>query len=138
MFLHVSFGHIIHREKHTDGLGYMLLHIFIIFALNNITNGLEFMQEEELRLIPKMLFLVGSFLLFFGSLFALGKRHAKAGRQKYGQLCLRAAAGGVVFVILMLLLRTEMKVNIALTVVFVFALFAMIYRYGRKPGEELL
>ncbi|MBR3391445.1 MAG: low temperature requirement protein A [Firmicutes bacterium] len=134
----VFYDHIIHREKRTDGLGYMLLHIFIIFALNNITNGLEFMQEEELRLIPKMLFLVGSFLLFFGSLFALGKRHAKAGRQKYGQLCLRAAAGGVVFVILMLLLRTEMKVNIALTVVFVFALFAMIYRYGRQPGEELL
>ena len=134
----VFYDHIIDREKRTSGLGYMLLHIFIIFALNNITSGLEFMQEEELRLIPKMLFLVGSFLLFFGFLFALGNRHAKARCQKYRQLCLRTAAIGVIFVALMLLLRTDMTVNIALTVVFVFALFAMIHWYGRKLGEAIL
>ena len=131
----VFYDRIIDREKRTNGLGYMLLHIFIIFAMNNITNGLEFMREEELSLVPKMAFLVSSFLLFFVFLFALGNRHAKARCSGYGRFCLRAAAAGAVFTAAMFLLRENMTVNIALTVVFVFALFAMVYRYGKKMSS---
>ena len=143
--LFLSYGmfydHIIDREKKTNGLGYMLLHIFIVFAMNNITNGLEFMREEEISLLPKLLFLIGSFLLFFVFLFALGNRHAKAKCRRYYRLCLMAAVAGVVFAALMLLLRENMTLNIALTVVFVFTVFWMIYRYGRKmdaikPGND--
>lgn len=128
----VFYDHIIDREKRTNGLGYMLLHIFMIFALNNITNGLEFMQEEEIALLPKMLFLVGSFLLFFGFLFALGFRHAKARCDKYGRLCLAALAVGVIYAGAMLLLRRSMVLNIALTVAFIAFLFGLIYWYGRQ------
>ena len=128
----VFYDRIIDRDKQTNGLGYMFLHIFIIFALNNITNGLEFMQEEVIRLLPKVLFLTGSFILFFGNLFALGYRHAKIRCRKYGKLCIRAAVAGAVFVVLMILLRAEMKINIAATVAFVFGLFAMIFAYGRS------
>lgn len=134
--LFLSYGmfydHIIDREKRTNGLGYMLLHIFIVFAMNNITSGLEFMREEEVHLLPKVLFLIGSFLLFFVFLFALGNRYAKAKCRRYYRFCLKAAAIGVLFAALMLLLRANMMLNIALTVVFVFAEFGMIYWYGRK------
>lgn len=134
--LFLSYGmfydHIINREKKTNGLSYMLLHIFIIFALNNITNGLEFMREEEIMLLPKIIFLVISFLLYFGFLFALGSGYAKAKCPKYNRLWIKAAVMGAVFTALMLLLRTNMKINIALTVLFVFAIFGMIYRYGQK------
>lgn len=134
--LFLSYGmfydHIIDREKRTNGLGYMLLHIFIVFAMNNITSGLEFMREEEVHLLPKMLFLIGSFLLLFVFLFALGNRYAKAKCRRYYRFCLKAAAIGVLFAALMLLLRANMMLNIALTVVFVFAEFGMIYWYGRK------
>ncbi len=137
--LFLSYGmfydHIIDREKRTNGLGYMLLHIFMIFAMNNITSGLEFMREEDARLLPKVLFLIGSFLLFFVFLFALGNRYAKAKCRRYYRFCLKAAGIGAVFAALMLLLRENMMLNIALTVVFVFALFGMIYRYGRKMEE---
>lgn len=128
----IFYDRIIDREKKTSGLGYMLLHIFIIFALNNITNGLEFMREEEISLLPKILFLSGSFLLYFVFLFALGNRHAKARCKKYVRLCLQAVLIGIVFAGLILLLREKMLINIALTVVFVFAMFAMLYWYGRK------
>ena len=134
--LFLSYGmfydHIIDREKRTNGLGYMLLHIFIVFAMNNITSGLEFMREEEVHLLPKVLFLIGSFLLLFVFLFALGNRYAKAKCRRYYRFCLKAAAIGVLFAALMLLLRANMMLNIALTVVFVFAEFGMIYWYGRK------
>ena len=128
----IFYDRIIDREKQTNGLGYMLLHVFIIFALNNITNGLEFMRAEEISLLPKILFLSGSFLLYFVFLFALGNRHAKARCRKYVRLCLQAVLIGIVFAGLILLLREQMMINIALTVVFVFAMFAMLYWYGRK------
>lgn len=128
----VFYDHIIDRDKQTNGLAYMFLHIFIIFALNNITNSLEFMREEELSLMPKLLFLMGSFLIYFAFLFALGNRHAKARCQKYDRLCFSAVLIGAVFVLLMLLFREEMTVNIGITVLFVFSLFAMIYWYGKR------
>ena len=133
----VFYDHIIDREKQTSGLGYMLLHIFIIFTMNNITNGLEFMREEEIRLMPKLLFLTGSFFLFFAFLFALGNRHAKARCSKYYRFCLNAVAIGISFIALMLLLRANMMLNIALTVVFVFTMFGIIYRYGRKMDDAI-
>ena len=127
----VFYDHIIDREKPTNGLAYMLLHIVIIFALNNITNGLEFMQREELSLLPKIVFLVASFVLFFLFLFALGLRHAKARCRKYDTLCLLAVGISAAFAAVMLLLRRHMLVNIAVTVLFILSMFLMIHRYGR-------
>jgi len=128
----VFYDHIIDRERRTNGLAYMFLHIFIIFSMNNITASLEFMQEEEIRLIPKMLFLISSLLLFFIFVFALGNRHAKARCNGYNRLCRDAAFIGLIFAALMLLLKSAMVVNIALTVVYVFVMFAMIYKYGKS------
>ncbi len=128
----MEYDHIINREKKTNGLSYMFLHILIIFSLNNITNGLEFMREEEILLLPKLLFLVGSFILFFMFLFALGSKYAKARCQTYNRLWLQTTVIGVVFTGLMLLFRTNMMINIALTVLFVFVIFGMIYWYVKK------
>lgn len=128
----VFYDHIVDREKETNGLGYMLLHIFIIFSMNNITNGLEFMREEEIRVLPKVLFLIGSFILFFAFLFVLGGRYAKTRCERYKRLCLWAALPCAVYAALMMLLRNNMLINIALTVVFVFTVFTVLYRYGRK------
>ncbi|MBQ7505042.1 MAG: low temperature requirement protein A [Ruminococcus sp.] len=134
--LFLSYGmfydHIIDREKRTNGLAYMLLHIFLIFAMNNITNGLEFMRVEEVSLIPKLLFLIVSMILFFGCLFALGSRHAKAKCRRYNLIYLKTGAASAVFITLMLLLRENMMINIFITVAFVFGLFWMIYRYGKQ------
>lgn len=134
--LFVSYGmfydHIIDREKQTNGLWYMLLHIFLVFSLNNITNGLEFMQEEEISLIPKILFLIGSFILYFIVLFAIGGRHAKARCRRYNTIYLKAGAISGVFILLMFLLRENMMANITVTVVFVFSVYALIYRYGKR------
>ena len=134
----VFYDRIVDREKETNGMGYMLLHIFIIFSMNNITNGLEFMREEEIRVLPKVLFLIGSFILFFAFLFVLGGRYAKTRCERYNRLCLWAALPCAVYAALMLLLRNNMLVNIALTVVFVFAVFTVLYRYGRKMETPIV
>ncbi len=128
----IFYDQIIDREMDTNGLMYMLIHIGIIFAMNNITNGLEFMREEEIDLLPKVLFLVVSLVFYFVFLFALGLGHARARCQKYDRLCRMTGAAGAVFILLMMVLRSQMIANIALTVFFVFAMFGMIYGYGNK------
>ncbi|MBR6950601.1 MAG: low temperature requirement protein A [Oscillospiraceae bacterium] len=132
----VFYDRIIDREKKTSGLGYMLLHIFLIFAMNNITSGLEFMREERIDLTPKVLFMIGSFLLFFGFLFALGSRHARVRCRNYGRLCAKAGMAGAAFAALMILLRTDMTANIALTAAFVFAMFEILRQYGKNVEEK--
>lgn len=133
----IFYDHIIDRDKRTNGLSYMLLHIFIIFSMNNITNGLEFMQEEEISLIPKILFLIVSLILFFVCLFALGSRHAKIRCNKYYTLYLKSGAISAVFILLMLLLRENMMINILITVAFVFVLFLIIYLYGKRIDADM-
>ena len=127
----VYYDHIIDRDKKTNGLVYILLHIFIIFSLNNITAGLELMRDEEVSLLPKMIFLIVSFVMYFGFLFGLGYGHAKAICSKYTKHSMYAALIGVAFICLMIPLRSQMMINIALSVVYVFAMFALIYKYGR-------
>lgn len=126
----VFYDRIIDRENKTSGLAYMLLHIFLVFAMNNITNGLQFMREDEVDLLPKVLFLIGSFVLYFCILFAVGRSHAMTRCRRYGRLCVKAGTAGAAFILLMILLRGEMTVNIALTAVFIFAMFAILRQYG--------
>ncbi len=83
----VLYNHIIDREKVTTGLTYMLIHVFLIFALNLLTTALEFMRDTRVSLLPKTVFLVTAFLLYYLCLFALirgaGKKAYRRGRPVY-------------------------------------------------------
>ena len=132
--LFLSYGtiydHILDRETETAGTGYMLIHVFLIFSLNNITTALEFMREPSISLLPKTLFITGSMLMYFLFLFLTGiyaKERMRPGRR----FILRHAvlAGG--FVLLMLVFMENMFVNIAATVIYVYANYLMLHYYGR-------
>lgn len=127
----IFYDHIIDRDKSTNGLLYMLMHIFIIFSLNNITNSLEFMRDEEISLMPKLLLLVSSLLVFYVFLFATG-RYAKYRCRLNKKFILFTAGTAAVFAALMLVFRENMYINIAVTVAFVFAEFGVIYRFGKR------
>ena len=137
--LFLSYGtfydHIIDREQPTNGLVYMLIHIFIIFALNNITTSLEFMREEEIELLPKIVFLIASFLTFFVFLF-LTRRFAKKTCRPPLSFYLKMSGLALGFTALMLIFRENMRVNIAVSVIGVYAAYAEIYRFGRLNREH--
>ena len=61
----ILYNRIVDRERTTNGTGYMMIHVFLIFALDNISVALEFMREEEVALMPKIMFITGSFILYF-------------------------------------------------------------------------
>ncbi len=121
------YNRILDRERETTGVEYMLIHIFLIFALNNISTALEFMRSEQVALLPKTVFLSVSFLIYYASLLLTGL-YARGRCRPDRPFLLTLAASGAAFVLLMLLLRAQMAVNIALTVLFVFGVFALILR----------
>lgn len=131
----VSYGtfynRILDREAHTNGSAYMTIHVFLVFALNNISVSLEFMREDRVSVLPKTLFLTGSFLLYFICLFSLGRYANKDCRIKKSFYPI-AAAVILAFFALMIVLRNYMYLNIALTVVFVFGVYYFIYTEAKK------
>ena len=129
------YDHIVDREQQNNGLSYMLIHIFLIFGLNNITVALEFMREEEIDLMPKMLFLLGSFLLYFLCIFLLG-RYAKRRCMFNRKFITLMSSSADVFVGAMLVFRENMKINILLTVIYGFSVFLIIHKFGRAQKEE--
>ncbi len=126
---------IIDRERRDNGLVYMLLHIFMIFGLNNITNSLEFMHEEEMRLVPKTVFLISSFLLYYVFLFAT-RRYSKADCKPKPAFYLQMLGLAVSFIVLMFIFMENMILNIAITVVYVFVVYAVIYRAGKANSAK--
>ena len=125
------YNHLIDREMQSNGQGYMILHILLIFALSILTTALEFMQIEDVSLIPNMVMLLSAFLLYYGGLLGT-LRYGRAGCRPTGGFLLRMVLSTAVFVVLMLLTRNRMDINIALTVLYVFGVFLMLYGLGRK------
>ena len=141
--LFLSYGtvydHLIDREMSTPGLIYMLLHIILIFALSLITALLEFMRNDEINLLPKMILLILSVLMFYLPLF-FTLRYGKSRCRPIARFILLMTGIAVSFVLLMLLFREYMHINIALTVLYVFGVFFILYRFGKAketPQEKI-
>ena len=124
------YNKIIDREKVTNGTGYVMIHVFMIFALNNISVALEFMRDEEVNVLQKTVLLALSFVLYFAFMFMTAK-YAKNNcgfSVKFIVILLSIAAS---FIALMLIFREMMYVNIAITVIYIYGIFIMIYRKGK-------
>ena len=130
----ILYNYIIDRDRTTTGMFYMLTHVFLIFAMNNLTIALEFMRDERVALVPKTWFLTGSFLLYYVCLFTL-MRYAKKGKGLCPRFVVPLMVLGGVFVALMILLQGYMRVNIFVSVMFVYAMFMRIYVFGKKVGQ---
>lgn len=128
------YDRIIDREKKTAGIGYMLLHIFLIFGMNNLTTALEFMRDEEVRLLPKTVLLVSSFLLLFGCMFLL-LVFAKPEMKYCRKTALPAALASVGFAVLMFVFRAAMYANIFISVLYVFTAFFLLRAFSRQARD---
>ena len=109
------YNRIIDRDMKTTGLGYMLIHLVLIFALNNITTSLAFMRDEAVSLMPKTILLVISFLLLFGCLLAL-LLYAKPEMKQRCLLLVSVISCSLIFAGLMFLLAGQMRANILVSV----------------------
>ncbi|MBE5996391.1 MAG: hypothetical protein E7240_03425 [Lachnospiraceae bacterium] len=127
----VLYDRIIDREKMTTGVNYMMIHLFLIFSMNLITTSLSFMRKEAVSVDAKMIMILLSFLMFFLCLFAL-QLYAKPELCLHRTFMLPIIGVSAVFAAAMWFLRNNMRVNILLSVIYVFVVFYMIFRFSRS------
>ncbi len=118
------YDHVIDRELHTNGIGYMTLNLFLIFALNNITMGLEFMKEDEVDLRMKTIFLVASFFIYF-TFLALTNIYAKQNRRANVMIYLRLVCISGAFAIAMALTYRYPRISLLVSAIYIFAVLVM-------------
>lgn len=123
----VIYDYLVNREGEYDGMLYMMIHIFIVFALNNVTVSFSFMREEEIALFPKVILLTISVIAYFLFLFLLGGHFKLRCRLNRGFI-LKMTVLSAVFFALMILFRDRMAVNILISALYVFAVFLVLYR----------
>ena len=123
----IIYDHLLDRESDDSGMLYMIIHIFILFALGCITVSLEFMREPEVALLPKVIFITAAIIGYYLFLFCTG-RYAKQRCGIDAPFVLKMTALTAAFAILMLLLRENMQANIFVTVVYVWSIVAVLYR----------
>ena len=129
----ILYDHLIDRELITNGTGYMMIHLFLIFSLSTLTAALEFMREEEVALMPKTLFLTGSFILYFVCLFLLGIYMKKRSRPN-PKFIVTIVLMLIAFAALMLVFRENMYVNILVTVLLVYCVFFILLK-AKNSGK---
>ena len=123
------YNHLLDRDMKTTGTVYMLIHIVLILALNNITASLEFMRERSVSAVPKTIFMVVSVLVFFVCVLltqGFATKHVANGGKFYWAL----AATVLVYCILTALFYQLGYINIILTTVFIYLQYIMLRRTG--------
>ena len=132
----VLYDHLLDREKRTNGIGYIIIHMFLIFALNNVTAALEFMRIADVNLVAKILFISISIVLYYICLMAT-RRYAKQNCKPSVRFILSAVIICLVFIGGMFVSRSQMIINIAISVLFVFAMFFVLYYFSKVQNKEI-
>ena len=125
------YNHLIDKEMLTGGTLYMVLHLFLIFALSNITVGFEFMPESEIASLPKTVYLTASIIMFYVFLFLLGRFTGKD-RRPPASFFIRIVVIGASFIALMIIFRDNGYLSIAVTVIYVYIILAILENFKRK------
>ena len=130
----IIYDHLLDRERDDGGMLYMMIHIFIIFALGCITVSLEFMREEEVALMPKIIFITAAIIGYYVFLFCTGI-YAKKRCGFNALFIFKMAALAAAFAVLMILFRENMRLNILITVAYVWSIVWVLYRTKKAFGK---
>lgn len=123
----IVYNYLVYREGHFGGMVYMLIHIFLVFALGNVTVAFEFMPEEEIDLLPKVLMLTISLSAYYLFLFLLSG-HFKLRCHFDLRFVIKMIVLTAAFILLMVLLREHMAVGILVCVLYSFSVFWILLR----------
>lgn len=133
--LFLSYGtlydNIIDRQMSTNATGYMLIHMFLIFALTNMTTALEYMNEEENFFMSKTILMACSLLLYYLLLFAMirySKKEIKIGAPHY--FCSMFSA--VCMILSVLLYKDNSYVCLAVMLIYIYVFYAVFYRVKKR------
>ncbi len=132
----ILYNYLIDREGSYSGLAYMCIHIFILFALNNVTASIHFMRNSEVANTPKVMFLAVSVAGYFLCLFLL-HGHFKMKCRNDTRALIGLAGLSVAFLVLMALLHNNMAWNILITVIYTFMILIILHRMNSVREQRM-
>lgn len=121
------YDHLLDRELQDNGMLYMTIHIFIVFALSCITVSLEYMQEEKVAILHKTIFITAAMIGYYAFLLCT-RRYAKKRCGLDIGFMLKMSAAAVAFAVLMIVFRENMRLNIFISAAYVWGTVAALYR----------
>jgi len=115
----------------------MIIHIFIILALSNLTNALEFMRESHISLLPKSIYLAASFAVYYIFLLMTAP-FTKGYRTGKGNLWRMSLSIGISLGLMMVFYKNSV-ISIAVSAAMAFSVLLLEYRYWKdsvQPYEK--
>lgn len=131
------YNYLVDREMQTNGMTYMLFHVFMILALNNITLALEFMREEEIDPLPKVIYMTAALLTFYIFLLLMGRFTKKQSRPPK-IFFIKIFSAGLSFIALMFIFYNNMYINVAVTTIYVFFILMLLLNFKKKLENNRL
>ena len=129
------YNYVIDREQRTTGKLYMILHIFLIIALNNISIALEYMKNPEVGTLEKHIFIIISFFAYYIFLFAIGW-HTREGCPPGRRVIVRTCIMSLAAAFLIVLFHDDPRVSIAVSAAYIYLMFGLIVQRWR-PAKVL-
>lgn len=137
LFLSYGFlyNNIVDRQMITTGTAYMLLHVFLLLSLCNLTAAFVYMRNPEVADIPKNILLVASFLGYFFFLLMLG-HFSKEGESLRKNTVIMLVLIAVLFVVVMIFGYKNAFVSATASILFVYSCHMMLVYNHRKVNSE--
>ncbi|MBD5559716.1 MAG: low temperature requirement protein A [Clostridia bacterium] len=130
-----AYNKLLDKRRMGVGTRYMLVHVPLIVAINDVTVGLEYMHEGESNDFLTLLFLVVSFLIFYAALLWLAHRAGKyylPARQTWLPFIIISA----IFAATAFCFTSNRWINAAISVVYPYAMYAAILLRKRQERKE--
>ncbi len=134
----VIYGHyynkLLDRQRPGKGMAYILLHVGLILALNNITTALILMPKVYVSNWAKVVFLAASVVLYFAAMLALSRftYQGMPGKRHLLLFCLMAA----VYLAAMSLSALYWILPPLFSAIYIYLIFLIMVRIGRQEEEN--
>ena len=138
MFLSYGFfyDNVLDHHKKTSGLGFLVIHVIMILAINSTTIALELMARPLIPMFPKTIWMVITMFIYYICLLSI-ERYAKE------QFKLGFGSMSKIFMLLvgytglMLIVGHNEALGAFVTVVFVFGIFFLFLRRHHIRLKEM-
>ena len=138
MFLSYGFfyDNVLDHHKKTSGLGFLVIHVIMILAINSTTIALELLARPMVPIFPKTMWMVITMFIYYVCLLMTekyGKTHGKLGYKSMGKIFVIMVG----YTVLMLFAGYNQLIGAIVTVVFIYLIFFMFLQRHNVHLKEM-
>ncbi|SFG34609.1 low temperature requirement protein A [Oribacterium sp. WCC10] len=137
MFLSYGFfyDNVLDHHKKTSGLGYLIIHVIMILAINSTTIALELLARPMVPIFPKTIWMVITMFIYYICLI-MTERYAKEQVKMDYKSMVKIVILMIGYTVLMLLAGHNQLIGSLITVSFVYIVFFMfLHRHNVRLKE---